>query len=82
MILCFFNDVTLNDRLFIHVRSGDLINKADHPNKSSKENRVLGYSYYETAISQSLTNNPTKNKSNITKHNRVSIPRLIPTSYI
>ena len=27
-------------------------------------------------------NNPTKNKSNITKHNRVSIPRLIPTSYI
>jgi hypothetical protein len=57
-----FNDVTSNDRLFIHVRSGDLINKVDHPKKSSRENRALGYSYYETAISQSLTNNPTKNK--------------------
>jgi len=57
-----FNDVGSNDRLFIHVRSGDLTNGSDHPKKSSKENRELGYSYYETAISQSLTNNPTENK--------------------
>jgi len=57
-----FNDIPSNDRLFIHVRSGDLIDGADHPKKSSVENRALGYSYYETAISQSLTNNPTKNK--------------------